>query len=173
MLDAQGATYGRKAMPKLIQSMGHGSKTESDCDFYTGEDSGNIYTTSTHLRGPIDLVVAARGWLAPPPTAWTRRRPSGARRAAVSASIAATCPGCGGTPRTALEGIVEFVDAGIYRCRPEGPRRPSAEAAAAAADSATRLQAVTLGDAGGRTCAVCLDEIEPGTTALVAPCDHK
>ncbi|KAL5227992.1 hypothetical protein ABZP36_016257 [Zizania latifolia] len=89
-------------------------------------------------------------------------------------AIVATYPGCGSTTRTALEGIVEFVDTRtfLYGCHPEGPRRPSAATATGGADSATRLQAVTAGDAG-RTCAVCLDEIEPGTSALVTPCEHK
>lgn len=78
----------------------------------------------------------------------------------------AACPSCG-APGTALEGIVDVVDADtfLYGCHPAGPR------AGAGDDATARLAAVTVRDAG-RTCAVCLDELEPGASALVTPCEH-
>ncbi|RLN21680.1 hypothetical protein C2845_PM07G28350 [Panicum miliaceum] len=73
----------------------------------------------------------------------------------------AGCTRCG-TPAAALEGIVGVVDAGgfLHACHPEARPRPPAP-----------LPTVTVRGAG-RDCAVCMEELEPGASAAVTPCEH-
>lgn len=77
-----------------------------------------------------------------------------------------TCPRR--SPRAALEEIVEVMDAGEFLQACALRRAP---VAAAVSSTRQQLPTVTVRDAG-RTCAVCLDDLEPGGSAVVTPCDH-
>lgn len=69
------------------------------------------------------------------------------------------CARCG---NPALEAVVDVVDAGAFldSCHP-----------AAASRSSEKLATVAVRDAG-RDCAVCMEDLVPGSEALVTPCGH-
>ncbi|KAF8775343.1 hypothetical protein HU200_004755 [Digitaria exilis] len=74
-----------------------------------------------------------------------------------------SCTHCG-TPAATLERIVDAMDAGtfLHACHPEATLR-----------GATALLPTATVLAAGRDCAVCMEELEPGTVAsVITPCEH-
>lgn len=83
------------------------------------------------------------------------------RRPRAQGEPVAGCTRCG-TPAAALEAIVDVVDSGafVHACHPDaGLRTPPS------------LPTATI-RAAGRDCAVCMEELKPGATAAVTPCEH-
>ncbi|WVZ68210.1 hypothetical protein U9M48_017173 [Paspalum notatum var. saurae] len=75
----------------------------------------------------------------------------------------AGCTHCG-VPSAALELVVDVVDVGafVHACHPDAVLRGPAP---------VPLPAATVNESG-HDCAVCLDELRPGASAVVTRCEH-